>query len=138
MTATIHREAVRFLVAGGINTALTYAIYLALLHLLHYAVAYTTAYVAGIALAYLLSTYYVFQVRQNTRHALLFPLIYVVQYLLGVVILQIAVKTFSVSPKFAMLVSIAITVPITFGLSRLLLKRHQPLPAARYLEDSHD
>ena len=48
------RELARFLAAGAVNTALTYAIYLLLLAIAPYLVAYTVAYVSGIAISYLL------------------------------------------------------------------------------------
>jgi hypothetical protein len=41
MSAPIHREALRFLIAGAVNTATTYAVYLALLSWLHHTRAYT-------------------------------------------------------------------------------------------------
>jgi putative flippase GtrA len=126
MTTPIHREALRFLVAGAINTATTYAIYLVLLPWLQYVLAYTIAYVAGIALAYALSTWYVFRVRRSTRGMLLFPLVYVVQYLLGVGMLQLAVSILAIPQKYALLVSIAVTVPVTFVLTRLVLTLRAP------------
>ncbi len=135
MSAPIRREALRFLIAGAVNTATTYAVYLALLLWLHYTLAYTIAYVAGIALAYWLSTWYVFKVRRSKRGMLLFPLVYVIQYLVGVATLQLAVKILSIPQQYALLVSIAVTVPITFVLSRLVLKRYGTLTAAQPVEE---
>ena len=122
MNASIRREALRFLIAGAVNTVVTYALYLVLLPLLNYTIAYTIAYVAGIALAYALNTRYVFQVQRNARGMALFPLVYVVQYLLGVVTLRLTVGEFGVPQEFALLASIAVTVPATFLLSRFVLK----------------
>ena len=135
MSAPIRREALRFLIAGAINTVTTYAVYLALLSWLHYTLAYTIAYVTGIALAYWLSTWYVFEVRRSKRGMLLFPLVYVAQYLAGVGTLQFAVNLLSLPQQYALLVSIAVTVPITFVLSRLVLKRYGTLTAAQPLEE---
>ena len=118
----IRREALRFLLSGAINTGATYVIYLALLPLLHYTAAYTIAYVTGIVLAYSLNTRFVFRVRHTARRLALFPLVYVVQYLLGVVALRVAIGTFDVPQKLALLASIAVTIPLTFLLSRLILK----------------
>jgi putative flippase GtrA len=123
MTALIRGEALRFVIAGAINTAVTYAIYLALLPWSGYAVAYTIAYVTGIALSYVLSTWYVFRVRRDLRGLALFPLVYLAQYLIGMLVLSLSVSSFGVPEKFALLISIAITVPMTFVLSRLFLKR---------------
>jgi putative flippase GtrA len=126
MTALIRGEALRFVIAGAINTAVTYAIYLALLPWSGYALAYTIAYVAGIALSYVLNTWYVFRVRRDLRGLALFPLVYLAQYLIGMLVLSLAVNSFGVPAKFALLISIAITVPMTFLLSRLVLKRGPP------------
>jgi putative flippase GtrA len=123
MTALIRGEALRFVIAGAINTAVTYAIYLALLPWSGYAVAYTIAYVTGIALSYVLNTWYVFRVRRDLRGLALFPLVYLAQYLIGMLVLSLSVSSFGVPEKFALLISIAITVPMTFVLSRLFLKR---------------
>ncbi len=122
MNLPLEHEALRFLISGAINTAATYAIYLALLPLLGYSVAYSIAYVIGIVLAYVLNTRFVFRVTQNVRGMLLFPLVYIVQYLVGIITLHVAVREFDVPQKFALLASIAVSVPVTYLLSRFLLK----------------
>jgi putative flippase GtrA len=138
MNSPLHHEALRFLVAGAINTAATYLLYLALLPLLNYTLAYTITYIGGIALAYLLSTKYVFQVRRSARGLALFPLVYVAQYLAGVLVLRVAVETFAVPQKFALLFSIAATIPMTFLLSRWLLKRRDASAAESSVGAGHD
>ncbi|MEP6483251.1 MAG: GtrA family protein [Rudaea sp.] len=122
MTTHLRHEALRFLIAGLINTAATYAIYLALLPRLDYTLAYTIAFVIGIVIAYVLSTSYVFRVERTRANMTIFPLIYLVQYLLGAAVLNIAVRWLSVPRQFALLASIAITIPVTFLLSRALLR----------------
>ncbi len=138
MSSRVHHQALRFLVAGAINTAATYVLYLALLPLLSYTLAYTITYIAGIVLAYFVSTKYVFQVRRSARGLVLFPLVYIAQYLAGVLVLRVAVETFAISQKFALLFSIAVTVPMTFLLSRWLLKQRDPSAGGIAVEKSHD
>jgi putative flippase GtrA len=121
MTAGVRREGLRFLVAGAVNTAMTYALYLLLLNWLDYTFAYTIAYVAGIVLSYALNTRFVFQVAPTLRGFAAFPLVYLAQYLAGALILNLAVRGFGVPQRFALLASIVVTVPLTFALSRLLL-----------------
>jgi putative flippase GtrA len=118
----ISSEALRFLIAGAINTLVGYSIYFVLLPTVGYAWAYTAAYVAGIGLAYVLNTRFVFRVQRRVRGILLFPFVYVVQYLIGVVTLHVAIKNLGVSQELALLVSIAVTIPVTFLLSRFVLK----------------
>ncbi|WP_386067800.1 GtrA family protein [Tahibacter sp. UC22_41] len=121
MKQALPAEAIRFLISGGLNTALTYVVYLALLPPAGYAVAYTVAYVAGIALAYFLSTRFVFRVEGSARRAAAFPLIYLVQYLFGLAVLHASVAWLSIPQQFAVLISIALSVPLTFLLSRFVL-----------------
>ncbi len=126
MTLRLRHQALRFLIAGAINTAATYAIYLALLPLLDYTLAYTIAYVTGIVISYFLNTSFVFRVTRTAANMAVFPLVYVVQYLLGALVLNFAVRWFGVPEKFALVASIVVTIPVTFFLSRALLHRGIP------------
>jgi putative flippase GtrA len=130
MTMRWRTQAVRFIAAGAINTAVTYAIYLALLPMLDYTVAYTVAYIAGIAIAYVLSTSFVFRVTRTVATMAAFPIVYAVQYLLGALVLNMAVRWLDVSRQFALLASIAVTVPVTFLLSRAVLVPRAEKPIA--------
>src|SRR6476469_709133 len=80
----IERELVRYVLAGGFNTAATYAAYVALLPVVGYAISYTLTYAAGIALAYYLSARFVFRRPLQWRHAIQYPLVYILQYGLGI------------------------------------------------------
>jgi putative flippase GtrA len=126
MTMRLRHQALRFLIAGAINTVATYAIYLALLPLLDYTLAYTIAYVTGIVISYLLNTSFVFRVTRTASNMATFPLVYVVQYLLGALVLNLAVRWLGIPEKFALIVSIVVTIPVTFFLSRALLHRGVP------------
>jgi putative flippase GtrA len=123
MTMRLRHQALRFLIAGAVNTAVTYAIYLGLLPFLSYALAYTIAYVCGIVIAYWLNTAFVFRVSRTLAGMASFPLVYLVQYLLGILILGIAVRTFDIPRQAALLASIVVTIPVTFVFSRWLLHR---------------
>lgn len=137
MTVEIHHEALRFLIAGAVNTMATYALYLGLLHWMSYTPAYTIAYICGIALAYALNTRFVFRVTRTLAKAMAYPMVYVAQYLVGAMVLNLAVRAFGVPERFALLASIAITVPLTFLLSRQILAARRT-PPAMYAESNHD
>ena len=111
----------RFLVTGGINTALTYGLYLLLLPLLGYLVAYSVAYVIGIVLSYWLNSAFVFRQPMNLRTLARFPLVYVVQYILTGALLWLFVDTLGVDKRIALLAAIAVTVPVTFLAARLAI-----------------
>ena len=126
MNPALKAEALRFLIVGGLNTAITYALYLALLPLLDYTVAYTVTYVLGIGLAYLLNTRFVFRVRPSVHSAVAFPFVYLIQYGVGMLVLSIAVRLLEIPQQYAMVAVIAVTVPLTFFLSRLSLTQAGP------------
>lgn len=122
MKNSIRLEAFYFLISGALNTIVTYAIYLALLSSLGYVAAYTITYLCGILLAYALNTRYVFRVRRSSRGIALFSLVYIFQYLVGLAMLRLAITMLGTSEKIALLASIAVTLPLTFFLSRFVLK----------------
>lgn len=111
---------VRFLISGGLNTAATYAVYLILLGAMGYKIAYTIAYVFGIALAFVINRLFVFQTHRGWRSMVLFPFVYLVQYLVSLAVIWTWVERLQLSPKLAPLIAIVITIPITFVLSRLV------------------
>ena len=116
------RSFAKFLAVGAINTAASYALFVALELLLPYVVAYAIAYVCGIVLSYVLNTAFVFHVRQSWSTFLRFPLVYVVQFALGSAIVVALVEGFAVSPRLAALVAIVATIPVTFVAARFVLR----------------
>lgn len=111
----------RFLVAGLVNTVVTWALYLALLLVLPYLAAYTLAYLLGVGLGYLLNAAFVFRVRLDWRGLLRMPLVYGVQLGAGNAVLWLTVSKLGVDPRIALLASIGVSVPLTFALSRFIL-----------------
>ena len=112
----------RFIAAGAINTVASYAIFLALLQFAPYLVAYTIAYAIGIAISYLLMTRFVFATPPRLRTALRFPLVYVAQYLTGSAVIVVLVEAWGVSAPIAAIVAIVASIPVTFLLSRTILR----------------
>lgn len=113
----------RFLLAGGINTCLTYLLYLSLLPVLSYMAAYAVSYIAGIVVSYLLNAVFVFRQSLSFAHLAHFPMVYVVPYVIGSGMLWVLVDGGGVRRELAMIVVIAVSVPLTFVLSRYVLKR---------------
>ena len=113
---------VRFLLSGGSNTAVTYVLYLGLLQFLPYWFSYTLTFSFGIALAYVLSRYFVFGVPPSGRRIFLFPAIYFLQFLAGLLIVFVWVDLFGWNPAFAPLASIAVTIPATFILTKWIFQ----------------
>ncbi len=115
-------EALRFLLAGAFNTAATYGIYLLALQMVPYRVAYTGAYAIGIVLGYAVNTVFVFRAPWRWKRMLAYPLVYVLQYGVGLLCLTLLVERGWVSDKIAPLLVVVITLPLTFLASRYLIK----------------
>ena len=120
----VRGEFARFLVAGAINTVITFALFEALRRVIPYLAAYSIAYASGIALSYVLNAGFVFRRRKTIASALRFPLVYVVQYAMGVGLLWVLVDVAKLNESFALLLVIAASIPVTFLLSRLIVTRH--------------
>ena len=121
----IEREPVRFLFAGGLNSVTTYAAYLVLLPLIGYAIAYSVTYVGGIFFAYYLSARLVFRRPLQWRHAIQYPLVYVLQYGLGITLMTALIEGLHLHAEYVPPLVIVITLPFTFWLSRWIIKRKE-------------
>ena len=119
--SAVRSEFLRFLLVGGLNTALSYSIYWTLLILLPYLLAYSAAYACGIIISYFLNAVYVFRKRPNIKDFIKFPAVYVFQYIFGVVLLGVLVSSGTASKEAGMFFVILINVPLTFLLTRVLM-----------------
>lgn len=123
----------RFLISGAINTAVTYGAYLSLLKITGYKTAFTLAYVFGIALAFAINRLFVFQTHRGWRSVIMFPFVYLIQYVASITIVWLWVEKLRLPKEVAPLTAIVVTIPLTFVLSRLVFGRsaghasaHQP------------
>ena len=121
MTRSFSLQALRFVVAGAVNSSATYLAYLALLRWVSYRWAYSLSYAAGILLSFVLSSRFVFRVPFQRRKLLIYPVVYVVQYLLGYGVIYAVVSLAGIDPRFGPLAVLAVTVPVSFLLSRKVL-----------------
>jgi putative flippase GtrA len=116
----------RFILAGGLNTAITLALYLALLAFLPHPVAYTLTFVAGVVISYQLNLTFVFRSSGGVRTMLLFPMVYLSQYLVGLLVVLVWVDLLGLPAALASLAAVIVTLPITYGLLRWVFvsRRH--------------
>jgi putative flippase GtrA len=121
----IREEFVRFLLVGCCNTLASYVVFVLLVGSTGPEVAYTAAYATGLGVAYVLGKCYVFKAPFSFRSLLQFPLVYVVQYVIGLGILKVVAEGFDLPYEFAILVSIVATIPLTFLLSRMVFSKHK-------------
>lgn len=109
----------RFILAGAFNTGLTYLLYLSLLFIMPYPYAYTATYIVGIAMGYILNSFWVFKRSPRPRSFMLYPFSYGFNYLAGLMLLWTLVNILHISKEIAPLIVVAITVPFMY----LLVKK---------------
>ncbi len=112
----------RFLFSGGLNTVLTYGIYLLLLMVFSYAASFTLAYVAGILFTYVMNRFFVFKNHHGLKSIIWLPFVYALQYVLSMLILWCWVEKLDITVRLAPLAAIVITLPVTYFFSRLLFQ----------------
>lgn len=118
---SINREFYRFIFWGGINTLAGYLTYVLLLQFLPYLISYSIAYVLGVFLSYFLNSKFVFKQELKLRKAVKYPLVYLTQYMVGLVSLYLLVQILKVNQLWAPALVILVTIPLTFFLSRRIV-----------------
>ena len=112
----------RFVLMGTVSTATMFGIYIILNLMLNYQVSYLISYVVTVVFSYVLNTRFVFKIPMSWQTFLQFPLVYVVQYVSSAIGLEILVRLgFSVT--IAPLITIVLLLPVTYLLSRLIMKK---------------
>jgi putative flippase GtrA len=117
------RRIAGFIIGGGLNTGVTYLIYLALHRVLSYQVAYLIAYGAGVLFSYVFNSSVVFHRSMTWRGLLAFPAVYVVQYLASAGVLALFVESFGVPAWWAPLLVSILMLPLTYSMMRFVLTR---------------
>lgn len=115
-------EVFRFALGAVLNVVVGYGSYLLLLHWLQYVVAYAIAYVIGITVSYVFNAVIVFRQPMRARAALSYPLVYIVQFLLGVALLKVLVDVLHIPVWLGPLLVSVLTLPVTFVMSRIIVR----------------
>jgi putative flippase GtrA len=113
-------QGARFIVLGLLNTGLTFLLYEALLWVASPGVAYTTAYVAGLAFVSVAYPRYAFRVaRPGAAVVARIFTYYVLVYLGGMGLLRLADRWVG-NPRLDIVVVLAVLVPVNFVVTRYL------------------
>lgn len=124
------RRWINFLIGGGLNTGLTYCLYLLLSYLMNYQVAYAIAYAAGIVFAYFFNSKVVFRVKQSWLGMAIYPSIYIGQYVIGALLLKLLVEQFLLDKTIAPIIVILLLLPCSYLLNKFVLKlTHKKIPS---------
>ncbi|HDC9764371.1 TPA: flippase GtxA [Staphylococcus aureus] len=119
-----HAEILKFIIVGGINTLNYYVVYLLLLKLLHieYMISHITGFIVAFVISYYLNCYFVYRVKPTWRKFISFPITQIVNISLQTVLLYVFVSWLNLPAEIAPFAGLIITIPITFILSKWILK----------------
>ncbi|HCZ0584816.1 TPA: flippase GtxA [Staphylococcus aureus] len=119
-----HAEILKFIIVGGINTLNYYVVYLLLLKLLHieYMISHITGFLVAFVISYYLNCYFVYRVKPTWRKFISFPITQIVNVSLQTVLLYVFVSWLNLPAEIAPFAGLIITLPITFILSKWILK----------------
>ena len=119
-----HAEILKFIIVGGINTLNYYDVYLLLLKLLHieYMISHITGFLVAFVISYYLNCYFVYRVKPTWRKFISFPITQIVKVSLQTVLLYVFVSWLNLPAEIAPFAGLIITIPITFILSKWILK----------------
>ena len=105
-----HYEIIKFVIVGGINTLDYYLVYLII------------GFIVSFIISYYLNCYFVYRVKPTLKKFLSFPLTQVVNMGMQSLFLYIFVRWFNFPSEIAPFVGLIVTIPITFILSKWILK----------------
>ncbi|EOB6924261.1 flippase GtxA [Staphylococcus aureus] len=119
-----HAEILKFIIVCGINTLNYYVVYLLLLKLLHieYMISHITGFLVAFVISYYLNCYFVYRVKPTWRKFISFPITQIVNVSLQTVLLYVFVSWLNLPAEIAPFAGLVITIPITFVLSKWILK----------------
>ena len=112
----------RFLLVGLANTFIGCAVYLAFVSFLSHTLAYGIAFVAGTASAATLHARITYGVPLRRSSFALTAMFYLISYLANAAVLELVVRGLGIDKRMAILAVVAVSVPITFFVTRIIYK----------------
>lgn len=94
-----------------------------MLHYVSYYLAFSFSFAAGIIIAYLLNSLFVFNVPLTLYRLTSYPIVYCAQYLASLALLSLEVRLLGLDQRFAPLINIVLLLPFTFLLNKHFLTR---------------
>lgn len=120
----INYEITRFIIVGSINTGHYYVIYLLCHHLLHahYFLAHALGFTSSLIGSFFLNSYITYRVKPTLAKFIRFPLTQIVNTLSSTILIFILIEWIQMRSSLAPLIAVVFTVPITFIVTRRILK----------------
>jgi putative flippase GtrA len=116
------RQILRFVIAGTINAGLSVLVYQAALFVMPHGPAYVLAYLAGIAIAYVLYSKQVFDAPMGTKRFAAFAVFYVLSLAVGTLLNTALIEMIGVTERLAIFITIALMLPVNYLGSRFCLR----------------
>ena len=132
MTRFIEEEFFRFLIAGVVTTVLSYFIYLLFLVVVDYRYAFSISFAVGIVISFFTYSSFVFRKKYTWHKILKYPVIYLLQYIIGLFLITFVVESIGVNRQYAPLVNLILLTPLSFLLNRYFFKSKRSLNAKKY------
>lgn len=121
-------KSLKFLMAGFINTAAMYALYVLLVQIgLQYNIALTLDYLVGILSGYLMNRHWTFASHGRTHYSFLkYCTTYVVIYIMNLILLNLVVGVGLLGPELGQLLALGVVTVFGFLLQNFWVFRHEP------------
>ncbi|MGC1181629.1 GtrA family protein [Legionella sp.] len=119
----VKKQMFGFAITGMLSTLIMFVLYVILYKFISYQYAYLIAYSGSVIALYFMNTL-VFEGHGSLQTLLGFPLIYLLQYVLGAAFLEMMV-VFGFSITFAPLVVVIVLLPLTFLLNRIVFQNNK-------------
>jgi putative flippase GtrA len=111
-----------FVAVGVFNTAVTFGLYQLFLLFVRYEIAFTLSFASGIGISYVLNGRLVFDSRLSLRRGLTYAGYYLLIYLVNLGLVRLAVEVGDISPVWAPLLVLCVTIPMNFIGAKLILR----------------
>ncbi|MDB4540496.1 GtrA family protein, partial [bacterium] len=117
----------KFIIGGIVNNAALYPVYLVLNHFFYYQFAFLSSYCLGILFTYWINTGFVFKTQRSWKTFLVYPSIYVFQYIFSAGLLWCYVELLGGNELLGPFLVAIFIVPVTFTLNKFVLTDHDSL-----------
>jgi putative flippase GtrA len=123
MMKTTHRQLIRFVVVGFINTLNYYILYLLFIHGLkfNYLLSHLLAFVLSMMGSFFMNTYFTYHTKPTLKKFLQFPFTYLVNITVTTVSIYIFVDICGFDQHISPLLASLIAIPFTFLVSKKIL-----------------
>ncbi len=112
-----------FLMVGGVNSALTFLIYQALVFVLPYWLAYSLSFALGIGFSFLANSRFVFSMSITFRRALAYTAFYLSSYAVGLGLLSALVELLHMHPRLAPIIVVIVMTPLNYLGAKICLAK---------------